>query len=265
MQIKYLRLKRFRRFMRSNIQEFEWSPTKQLMIMIGSNGSGKSAMMEELSPLPTPAKATRGSENFAPGGEKEFHCYHNGSLYVLLSQYGHGTGKHSFIRDDEELNQGGTFKIQEDLCFQEFGLTREFHDICTGRLQFTKMSTSQRREILTKMSVVDLTHAFKIFNILKGEARSQKGTVDTITKRLVNENHDIPSDNEISHLKRENGILSDRLNDLFIARQPNQSNGFRDTDEADQILTQLLDKAKGILYTYPTLPEQMKAANETDY
>lgn len=265
MQIKYLRLKRFRRFMRSNIQEFEWTPTKQLMIMIGSNGSGKSAMMEELSPLPTPSKATRGADNYAPGGEKEFHCYHNGSLYVLLSQYGHGTGKHSFKRDDEELNQGGTFKIQEDLCFQEFGLTREFHDICTGRLQFTKMSTAQRREILTKMSVVDLTHAFKVFNILKGESRSQKGTVDTITRRLVNENHDIPSDTEISQMKHDNGVMSERLNGLFMARQPNQQQGFRDTDEATQVLEQLLSKAKTALYTYPTLPELLKANNETEY
>lgn len=265
MQIKYLRLKRFRRFMRSNIQEFEWTPTKQLMIMIGSNGSGKSAMMEELSPLPTPSKATRGSDNYAPGGEKEFHCYHNGSLYVLLSQYGHGTGKHSFIRDDEELNQGGTFKIQEDLCFQEFGLTREFHDICTGRLQFTKMSTAQRREILTKMSVVDLSHAFKVFNILKGESRSQKGTVDTITKRLVNENHDIPSDTEISQMKHANGQMSERLNDLFMARQPNRQQGFIDTNEAELLLSQLLSKAKEALYRYPTLPDQLKAKNETDF
>lgn len=265
MQIKYLRLKRFRRLMRSNIQEFEWTPTKQLMIMIGSNGSGKSSIMEELSPLPTPAKVARGAENFAPGGEKEFHCYHNGSLYVLKSEYGHGTGKHSFIRDDVELNSGGTFKIQEDLCFQEFGLTREFHDICTGRLKFTEMSTSRRREILTQMSVVDLTYAFDVFNILKTESRSQKGTVDTITKRLVNENHDIPTDAEISMLKDNNQKMSNRLNDLFMARSPNQQPGFRDEDEATQHLAQLVERAKSVLYSYPTMPERMRARNEAGF
>ena len=265
MQIKYLRLKRFRRLMRSNIQEFEWTPTKQLMIMIGSNGSGKSSIMEELSPLPTPPKAARGADNFAPGGEKEFHCYHNGSFYVLKSEYGHGTGRHSFIRDDEELNSGGTFKIQEDLCFQEFGLTREFHDICTGRLKFTEMSTAKRREILTKMSVVDLTHAFNVFNILKTESRSQKGTVDTITKRLVNENHDIPTDAEISLLKRDNHEMSERLNGLFMARQPNQQPGFRDEAEAADQLAKLVERAKDILYSYPTLPTRIKAKNETEF
>ncbi len=265
MQIKLIRLKRFKRLMRSNIQEFEWTPTKQLMIMIGSNGSGKSSIMDELSPLPTPPKGGKGTDNFASGGQKEFHCYHNGSLYVLLSEYGHGTGKHSFKRDDEELNTGGTYKIQEELCLQEFGLTRELHDICTGRLKFTEMSTAKRREILTKMSVVDLSYAFNVFNILKTEARSQKGTVDTITKRLVNENHDIPSDAEISLLKTENGQLSERLNGLFLARQPNVQQGFNSEEEAIQYLTQLVDRAKSILHRYPTTPERVKAKNEAGY
>lgn len=259
MHIKLIRLKRYKRLMRSNIQEFEWTPTKQLMIMIGSNGSGKSSIMDELSPLPSPHK------NFGPAGEKEFHCYHNGSLYVLKSEYGHGTGKHSFMRGDEELNSGGTFKIQEDLCFQEFGLTREFHDILTGRIKFTEMSTAKRREILTKMSVVDLSHAFHIFNLLKQEHRSQKGTVDTITKRLSNENHDLPTDAELSLLKEENGELSERLNGLFMARQPNARQGFNNEAEAIQYLDNLLGRAKAILHSYPTIPERVKARNEEGF
>lgn len=259
MHIKLVRLKRYKRLMRSNIQEFEWTPTKQLMIMIGSNGSGKSSIMDELSPLPSIHK------NFVDKGEKEFHCYHNGSLYVLKSVYGHGTGKHSFIRNDEELNSGGTFKIQEELCLQEFNLTREFHDILTGRIKFTELSTAKRREILTKMSVVDLSYAFHVFGLLKQEHRSQKGTVDTITRRLVNENHDIPSDAEISMLKEENGVLSDRLNGLFLSRQPTNDQGFTSVDEAKVTLVQLVERAKKVLYSFPTGPEQLKAKNELEY
>ena len=260
MHIKLVRLKRYKRLMRSNIQEFEWTPTKQLMIMIGSNGSGKSSIMDELSPLPSPHK------NFGLGGEKEFHCYHNGSLYVLKSEYnGHGTGKHSFVRDELELNSGGTYKIQEDLCFQEFGLSREFHNILTGRTKFTAMSTAKRREILTKMSIVDLNYAFHIFSVLKQEHRSQKGTVDTITKRLTNENHDLPSDADLSLLKDENIVLSDRLNSLFLARQPNVRQGFNNEAEAIQYLEKLVERSKVALYAYPTLPERIKARNEQDF
>lgn len=259
MQIKLLRLKAYKRLMRSGIQSFEWTPTKQLMIIIGSNGSGKSSIMDELSPLPARHKG------FVKGGEKEFHCYHNGNLYVLKSIYNHGTGNHSFIRNDEELNSGGTFKIQEDLCYQEFGLTREFHDIMTGRIQFTDLSTSERRKLLTKMSVVNLDYAFDIFQKLKTESRSQKGTVDTITRRLVNENHDIPTDADMDLMRNSNKVMNERLNRLFTARQPNVQQGFRNEDEASTALAQLVERTKTILYSYPKIPQGFNARTQEQY
>lgn len=259
MQIKLLRLKQYKRLMRSGITSFEWTPTKQLMIIIGSNGSGKSSIMDELSPLPAKHKA------FTKGGEKEFHCYHNGNLYVLKSVYNHGTGHHSFVRNDEELNSGGTFKIQEDLCFQEFGLTREFHDIMTGRILFTDLSTADRRKLLTKMSVVNLDYAFDVFQKLKTEARSQKGTVDTITRRLVSENHDIPSDAEMQLMRQNNYVLNERLNQLFTARQPNVKQGFNNEEEACIALTQLVERAKAILYRYPKLPSGFNPRTQEEF
>lgn len=217
------------------------------------------SIMDELSPLPAKHKA------FTKGGEKEFHCYHNGNLYVLRSVYNHGTGHHSFIRNDEELNSGGTFKIQEDLCFQEFGLTREFHDIMTGRILFTDLSTADRRKLLTKMSVVNLDYAFDIFQKLKIESRSQKGTVDTITRRLVSENHDIPSDAEMQLMRENNRLLNERLNQLFTARQPNVKQGFNNEEEAAAALAQLVERAKGILYRYPKLPSGFNARTQEEF
>lgn len=259
MQIKLLRLKSYKRLMRSGIQSFEWSPTKQLMLIIGSNGSGKSSIMDEMSPLPARHKA------FVKGGEKEFHCYHNGNFYILKSVYDHGTGRHSFIRNDEELNSGGTFKIQEDLCLQEFGLTRDIHDIMTGRTLFTDLSTADRRKLLTKMSVVNLDYAFDRFQKLKIESRSQKGTVDTITRRLVNENHDIPSDADMQLMRESNKRLNERLNQLFTSRQPNVKQGFNNEGEAATALAQLVERAKAILYSYPKVPAGFNARSRESF
>lgn len=211
------------------------------------------SIMDELSALPARHKA------FIKGGEKEFHCYHNGNFYILKSVYDHGTGRHSFIRNDEELNSGGTFKIQEDLCFQEFGLTREIHDIMTGRTLFTDLSTAERRKLLTKMSVVNLDYAFDIFQKLKIESRSQKGTVDTITRRLVNENHDIPSDAEMQLMRESNQKLNERLNQLFTARQPNVKQGFNNEEEASTALAKLVERAKALLYSYPKVAKGFNA------
>lgn len=259
MYITLFRLTKYRRLMMSNIQSFEWTPTKNLLIMIGSNGSGKSSIMDELSPLPSR------HTNFEKEGTKEFHCTHNGSRYVLLSKYGHGTGSHSFIRDNIELNTGNTYKVQEDLCYQEFGITKELHDICTGRIKFTQLSTAKRRDILTRMSVVDLDETFDLFNRLKTEHRSQKGVVDTITRRLVNDNGDVPSDAEMSLMKRETEAMHTRLNRLFQEKGQTKHKEFNSLDQAEHELNVIVNKAKAVLYRYPYLPKGLIVTDHTTY
>lgn len=259
MYITLFRLSKYKRLMMSNIQSFEWTPTKNLLIMIGSNGSGKSSIMDELCPIPSR------HTNFEKGGEKEFHCTHNGSRYQLISKYGHGTGSHTFIKDNVKLNDEGTFKIQEELVYQEFGLTKELHDICTGRIKFTQMSTSKRREILTRMSVVNLDETFDLFKDLKTEHRSQKGLVDTITKRLVNDNGDLPSDAEMSLMRQQTHKLTERLNRLFQEQTQNTRSRFSSIEQAEQELNGIVQTAKGILYKFPYLPKNVVVKDHVEY
>lgn len=259
MQIKLLRLKKFKRLMTSNIQEFEWTPTKNVMLMLGSNGSGKSSIMDELTPLPSR------HNNFDKGGEKEYHGFHNGNLYVLLSKYGHGTGLHSFKRNNEELNSGGTFKVQEELCLQEFNETREIHEISTGKIKFTNMSTSKRREILTRMSTVDLSYALDVFRDLKTEHRSQKGVIDLITKRLVSENHDIPSDGEMSLMREETTRLTKRLNALFQEKRSDVKPAYNSVHALQCKLAAIISEANECLTEYTVLPAAIKVANHGEF
>lgn len=253
MQITYFKLHKMKSLGLSNINTFEWSPKQSLLVILGANGSGKSMIMSELTPVP--ARHVK----FFKDGIKEVHCLHNGSEYRLVSTYSGGTGKHSFIKDsDTELNPGGTFKIQEELVLEEFGLTREIHDIATGRLKFTDMSTAKRRELLTKMSPVDLNYVFDIYNKVRSEHRSQKGVIDLLTKRLVNENHDIPSDNEISLLRERTKDLSDRLTELFEKRIITHDKPFNNLEEAGTEFKRILDKTYDILNQHVSIPKDVK-------
>ncbi|AEH03613.1 SbcC protein [Pseudomonas phage PhiPA3] len=221
--------------------------------MIGSNGSGKSSIMDELSPLP--AK----KDEFEKGGEKEVHCYHRDHFYVVHSVYGHGTGRHSFKRDSVELNPGGTFKVQEELCMQEFGLNVERHRIMTGRIKFTNLPVSKRREYLTEMSVVNLDFAFDTFKMVSTEQRNQKGVIDTITRRLVAENHDIPSDTEMSLMRDNVAAMTKRLNRLFQEKQSNAPKAqFFSTDAIEQEREAIITKAKQLLRSYMYIPSSVK-------
>ncbi|MFO5574854.1 hypothetical protein ACLBPA_29410, partial [Klebsiella pneumoniae] len=73
---------------------------------LGSNGSGKSSIISELTPV------VSSSSNFKQGGEKHYHCHANGKDYKLISKYNRGTGHHSFLCNDEELNTVHTFLDQ---------------------------------------------------------------------------------------------------------------------------------------------------------
>ena len=138
MKIDKLVLKNYKRLMLSNIRHFEWSPKSSIMLLLGSNGSGKSSLMEELTPCP--AHHTQFEKT---GGLKEFHCTHGNHSYILISTYNGGSGSHSFIRDlEEELNPGGTFAVQKELVAKIFGLDRGIHDILTGVTTFSSMPTA---------------------------------------------------------------------------------------------------------------------------
>lgn len=213
MKISKLVLKAYKRLMLSNTRYFEWSPKSNILLLLGSNGSGKSSVLEELTPCPAH------HSQFEKGGVKEFHCSHNNHQYVLLSVYDGGSGKHSFIMDGtDELNPGGTFAVQKDLVLKHFNLDRSMHEVLIGLTPFTAMPTSKRREVLTKMSPIDLSFVFGQYNTVKGHQRDALGVINHKTRRMSSENIDLPSDGEMQIYRDEITTLTERLQSLYRAR-----------------------------------------------
>lgn len=246
MRITYLLLEKYKRLMLSNIQRFEYRPKQNMQLVIGSNGSGKSSVMEQLTPLPAH------HSQFVKGGVKEVHAKHHASRYVVRSVYDGGTGTHSFVRDDVELNTGGTFAVQRELVEQAFGLTKEIHELLVGITPFTGLSTTKRREWLTRLAPVDLQYAFQAYNLTKTSHRDQQGVVKHLTKRMGLENHDLPDDATLSRYREQVKHLTDKLDRLFQARQAETSSPFRSDESMKQQLTDLTQKAAKLLrYTFP--------------
>lgn len=214
MRVDKLVLSKYKRLMQSNIQYFEWTPKNRFMLLLGSNGTGKSSILEELTPCP----ATH--DQFEAGGYKEFHCTHKNHTYVLLSNYsGKGTGKHSFIRDGiEELNPGGTFVVQKDLVLATFGLDRAIHEVMSGIVTFTSMPTAKRREWLTKLSPIDLSFVFSQYNIVTSSKRDAQGVIKHKAKRMSSENMDLPNDAEMHEQRQRVKVLSEKLQGLYRYR-----------------------------------------------
>ncbi len=241
MRITYLLLEKYKRLMLSNIQRFEFRPKQDLQLLIGSNGSGKSSVLEELTPLPAH------HSGFAKGGRKEVRLRNLNDNYELVSEYTGGSGHHSFVKNGEELNKGNTFAVQKELVWDEFGLNREIHNLLVGITPFTSLSTAKRREWLTRLAPVDLGFAFNVFHKAKTAHRDQQGVVKHLTKRMGQENHDLPDDNVLSHHRTRIKELTAKLDRLFEERKAGVQSNYRDEREVGDHLKTLTDRAEKLL------------------
>lgn len=241
MRIDYLLLEKYKRLMLSNIQRFEYRPKQSLQLLIGSNGSGKSSVLEELTPLPGHHKG------FASGGIKEIHLTHRNNKYILISTYNGGTGHHSFVKNDAELNKGNTAAVQKELVWQEFQMTKEIHDLLVGITPFTSLSTVKRREWLTRLAPVDLDFAFKLYSKAKTAHRDQQGVVKHLTKRMGQENHDLPDDSLLQRHRTKIRGYTNKLDALFQERKAGVESNYRNEHDVKSHLDQLTTRATKLL------------------
>lgn len=216
MKIESLELNGYRRLMLSNITKFVYSPTLPYQLILGTNGSGKSSILSELSPLPGNAA------DFTADGSKIVKVSHNGSLYECISQFnGHGAGKHTFIKDGITLNDSGTATVQKTLVEQEFKYTVDLHEVLIGQQTLTGMVPQKRREWITRLSTADYTFALGFFKKTKTVERDALGAVRFIKQRLTQATTDLKALPEMDGLDERAQRLRDELNVLLSARNPN--------------------------------------------
>jgi len=178
-------------------------------LILGKNGSGKSSLLEELSPLPAH------QSNYSKGGYKIVVIEHRGKTYRLESRFGKDI-KHFFITEDEEnLNEGGTVTVQRELVKQHFGITPEIHKLLSGLDPFTEMDTGKRREWFTKLSVADYTYAVTLYNRIKDSHRDTLGALKIAKNRLVAETNKTAKPEDIEKLEAEVVSINNELRLLY--------------------------------------------------
>lgn len=179
MKITSLVLEGYKRLMLRNIKKITYTPSHDLQLILGTNGSGKSSLLKELSPMPAQAA------DFTKDGCKITTFTHKGNNYLVKSTFKNGP-KHSFFKNDMEndLNLGGTATVQRDLIRQEIGITAEIMLALQGNIRFTDMSPAMRRQWITMLSATDLTYATQIYNEAKSLFNDSKSVVKHIQNRL---------------------------------------------------------------------------------
>lgn len=147
-------------------------------IILGCNGSGKTSIVGELIQL------VGYHQDFKKNGYKTVHLSLNGSKYIVEADFSE-KHPHKFYKDGENLNQGGTVTVQQELVKMHFGIDSDIVDLFLGRLTFTSMSPSKRKEMIMKMSGQVLDYALSAFDAAKVKTRDLKGALAHLRSRIL--------------------------------------------------------------------------------
>lgn len=224
-------------FTQNGVYEFIYTPTKPIQLIIGSNGSGKSSLKRQLSPLPGEAS------DFLKGGKKIVRM----GQYVLTSDFSKGgSGEHFFIKDGINLNTGKTLSVQKVLVKEEFGITKEIHSLLIAEkgYVFSEMSPAKRKEWLTMLSPSNFDFIIDVYQHAATTLRDKVGAIKHITGKLnsIVQNNDSDDEAETSESVRDNvaflekSLVESRMfQDAMLNTIPNKKISLR----RDEVLSRI--------------------------
>lgn len=233
MKILKLELKGYKLLSLSGIDHLTYTPESKIQLILGTNGSGKSSLLKELSPLPA------SSNEFYTDGYKQITIDHNNSIYTLRSDF-KGKATYSFIVDEEELNPVGGITAYRELVQTHFKYNDKVHELLLGLTSFTSMTIAARREWLTQLSNVDYTYALGYFNRLSRASRDIDGAIRLLQARLVAATEKLIDDNELEQEK----LYLQTLDNLI--KQLHQDSGKVERESLEDLDTELRKVESGL-------------------
>ena len=194
MKIIKLELRGYKRLALAHIKHLVYEPKAAQQVIVGTNGSGKSSLLYELSAMPANHRM------YDAGGMKKITIEHKGSIYELTSDFSKGNS-HSFIKDGVELNTGtGTYSVQLELVYRHFKLNAKVHELILGQKRFSSMSVAERRQWFTELADADYSYAIGVYNSLKERMRDISGAIKIAKKKLSIETTKSYSSEDIDRL-----------------------------------------------------------------
>lgn len=213
MLINSLELVGYKRIALNGHSRFIIRPSERIQLILGTNGSGKSSLMKELTPLPAEPK------EYTKEGSKTITITDHGNTYVLKSWFSEGN-KHSFNKNGQELNDGHTITVQRKLVQQEFSVTDDIHELLCNQIKFHSMGPTDRRKWFTMLSDVDYTYALGVYQRLKEAASATSGALKMAKNKLVAEIGKVSTEEQEKKLSQEVESLYGEIEKLQAQRAP---------------------------------------------
>lgn len=257
MRIVSLILKGYKRLALRGITSFAYNPKQDMQLILGTNGSGKSSVMREMSPLPA------NPSDYFKEGSKEIIVEHRGVIYTLTSVF-LPKNEHRFIVNNENLNKGGTITVQKELVKQHFNIDQELFNVLIDDTVFTEMPALKRRDWIIELSGNDMTYALSIFQKLKTKLRDSQGVVKHLSKRLADETQNLPTKEIVDEMRLTCDRLKGELNQLMQLKYPDIKTTQKIEQELGTYNKQVTTLASTILKTFTKLKKSFTWSSISD-
>lgn len=213
MKITKVIIRQNKRLLDKGTSSVEWTPESDIQVIIGGNGNGKSSLGRELSPLP----ATKA--DYEPNGYKEVWCETEVDTFISITDFD-AKHIHSFIRvsDNVNLNDGGTAKVQLQLIKEHLKFTPKHHELLCGDIKFTQISANERKALFTQMGDFNVDYAIELFDKLKKSLNESKGAYSHTSRKLLEEQNQQLSEEEIDAIKGRLRRYSEKINKALSFR-----------------------------------------------
>lgn len=201
----------WRLFLRG-ITYIKYTPSNNVLVILGTNGSGKSSFIEEYSINPADPAF------FEPGGYKIVNATHRGSVYVFTSHIETKGNVFSILKDGVELNKSYGITGYKEIIKKEFKMTKQVHELLIGKRRLHEMSPEERKNWIINLCGVDYTYALNFFAKTKEAHRDTLGAIRTIHTRLSAESAKVVDDAALNRLEAEYSALQSFLYTLLEAK-----------------------------------------------
>lgn len=232
----------------NSIKKITYTPEHLHQLILGTNGSGKSSVMAELSPLPANAG------DYEKDGYKYIEISHRNKYYKLLSDFTGGKRRYSFICNDTELNDGGTLSVYTQLVKEHFGLDSELYELLIGVSNFREMNPTQRRNWLVRMANDNMSYAISLYNKTKAKHNEAKSVVKYLAGRIVEETNKVPDyENRVLELGERLSSLKQQSQMLYELKM-GEYNDFMEKEYTFDDLARLIqstnNKVKNVILPF---------------
>lgn len=216
-----------------HIDFIRMTPQQRVQLILGSNGSGKTSILREMSLFPANHK------DYKRGGYKKNIVEFRGKTYELLSDFRGLKNIYSIKEDGETLVEGPTAVVFQNKVREIFGITPEIHRLMIGAMRFCEMDVSELRSWFTKLSPMDYSYAIAYHKRLADTHRDTQGTINRLSNKLLSDKARLISDTEEVQLTQEIAALRLRKQEMMQHWAPIKTTVTEALDAVDLVDVQL--------------------------